>query len=175
MASGKRNFLIIVEGSKTEPSIFEYVLLQYDLEVVVSHKPLSFNSDFKKIQFSNEKENVFVIQGPKNRLKDLIFSKSKDNVEINSESINRLFFEPNVYFAGIFIVYDSDHNSIEEIEAAYKKFSNMSDGLLILSVPCIESIAEYDFNRKYESNSFIKYKTIYGNGEYLRNIREISF
>lgn len=158
MTSGKRNYLIIVEGSKTEPSIFEFVLRQYDLEVVVYPKPLSFTSGFKKIQFSNEKENVFVIQGPKNRLKDLIFSKNENDVEISSESINRLFFGPNVYFAGIFIVYDSDHNSIEEIEAAYNKFNNMSDGLLILSVPCIESIAEYDFNRKYESNSFIGYK-----------------
>lgn len=158
MISGKRNYLIIVEGSKTEQSIFEFVLRQYDLDVVVYPTPLSFNGDFKKIQFSNEKENVFVIQGPKNRLKDLIFSKNKDDIEISSESINRLFFEPNVYFAGIFIVYDSDHNSIDEIEAAYKKFSNMSDGLLVLSVPCIESIAGYDFNRKYESNSFIGYK-----------------
>lgn len=49
MISGKRNYLIIVEGSKTEQSIFEFVLRQYDLDVVVYPTPLSFNGDFKKI------------------------------------------------------------------------------------------------------------------------------
>lgn len=153
MASVK-NYLIIVEGAKTEQSIFEYVLPQYDLNVVINKEKLNNDCDFTKTTFSNDKENVIVIEGPKNRIKDVLHC-----TETNTD-INRLFEESTIFFAGIFLVYDVDHNDNEILDAAYQKFNNTSDGLLILNVPCVEVLAEYDFERIFESNEISNYKSI---------------
>lgn len=155
MAIAKRNYLLIVEGSIMEPTIFNYVLPQYGFNVVKIQEQLSSDADFTKIEFSDDKDTIFIVQGPKNRVKDLIDTE----VNLNSDSLSRKFFGPDVYFAGIFLIYDTDHNLKEQLEKTFLKFNDSSEGLLILSVPCIEALGEFDFDFIYENSSFENYKT----------------
>ena len=155
MAIAKRNYLLIVEGSIMEPTIFNYVLPQYGFNVVKIREQLSSDSDFTKTEFSSDKDTIFIVQGPKNRVKDLMDTE----VDLNSDNLSRKFFGPDVYFAGIFLIYDTDHNLKEQLERAYFKFNDSSEGLLILSAPCIEALGEFDVNFIYEDSSFENYKT----------------
>lgn len=155
MAIAKRNYLLIVEGSIMEPTIFNYVLPQYGFDVIKIQEQLSSDSDFTKMEFSDDKDTIFIVQGPKNRVKDLI----ETEVDLNSDSLSRKFFGPDVYFAGIFLIYDTDHNLKEQLEKAFLKFNDSSEGLLILSAPCIEALGEFDFDFIYEDKSFENYKT----------------
>ena len=154
MAIAKKNYLLIVEGSVMEPTIFNYVLPQYGFNVVKIPEQLSTDSDFTKMEFMDDKDTIFIVQGPKNRVKDLIDTE----VDLNSDSLSRKFFGPDVYFAGIFLIYDTDHNLKEQLEKAFSKFKDSSEGLLLLSVPCIEALGEFDYNFIHEDRSFENYK-----------------
>ncbi len=57
------NYLLIVEGEKTEKSIFEKVLIKYGFNVVCKKEKLDVdNCDFfTKSELSNDKSNVVIV------------------------------------------------------------------------------------------------------------------
>ena len=149
-----KKYLAIVEGEDMEPEILEYALsTYYGFNVLRADNRLSsLPLGFKKTLIYDGNDEFYIVQGRRNRIKELL----KETLEETHSSIERAFSNEN--FAGIFLVYDVDHNSNEEIEEARGRFNNISDGLLTLSVPCVECVLEKDF-KPYVSSSYKGYKT----------------
>lgn len=156
-----RNFLVIVEGAVTEKKILEAVFQRYGYEVercgqLKSIEPsevsLKFNFDYELLAKSTNK--VFVVQGEKNRLSHWL----KD---INRTSFDyaNAFREFADNFAGVFLLYDVDHNSNEVIETMFAKFNSETDmGLLLLSSPCIEVLGD-TVQEEFVGEHLSKYKS----------------
>lgn len=141
-----RNFLVIVEGQNTEKNILEAVFQRYGYGVErcgrltkcidKSKGRDKFNFDYESLAISTNK--VFVVQGEKNRLSDWL----KDINQTNFDYANA-FRELADNFAGVFLLYDVDHNSNDVIETMFAKFNSETDmGLLLLSSPCIEALGD---------------------------------
>jgi len=150
----ENNYLLIVEGRKTEPNIFQSVLVKYGFNVVVSDEKLdtAYDIELNYTNFKKDQNNVFIIEGPRNRIHDFLkYYNSNDSLE------KALRFANNS-FKGIFLMYDVDHNDEEDIKEMYDKFKDESSGLLLLSSPCIEVLGEYDHERFIECNKVTEYK-----------------
>ena len=92
-------------------------------------------------------EKNFVFDGAEVPLKAKIWDSS------GQERFKNIVVSASKNTQGIFLVYDVDHNTYDELERARNKFNNISDGLLILSFPCIEAVCENEF-KPYISTSF---------------------
>lgn len=141
----------------------------YGYNVIIEKKKLSVNTTFSQTVYENNKDIIYVIQGPKNRINELL----KNNTSFID--VNRHFYHHLMKFSAIFLVYDVDHNTNKELENAYQYFNNISDGLLILNVPYLEALAEYNMNRVYKSTNFTDYKKIlnqYYNDKFHLNVKE---
>lgn len=156
-----KNILLIVEGSVTEPSIFIDVFLKYGFNTIVSGEKMDIEDagQFEKFQYSLEKNNVVIIQGPRNRIHDFLKLYNE-----NEMSIERAFSYPYAFFSGIFLIYDVDHNDCDDVEEMYKKFADETTGMLLLSSPCIEVIADYNRERREDRFSHLS--------EYVADINE---
>lgn len=144
------NILLIVEG-KTECDIFRYVLPKYGFNEIIIEEPICKNKNFSNFKFSSTKDNIIVIEGPKNRIKDVV-----KNLE-DTDDFYRYFVTPTIKFAGIFLIYDVDHNSHDVIKNAFNKLSDESTGMLLLNCPCVEVLGDVLLNN-YECKHFSEYK-----------------
>ena len=85
----KKKYLAIVEGEKMETDILEYVLQKYDFNVEVSQEKLSNESkDFKQTFICDDYDDFYIIQGPRNRIKEVL-----KLVEESDGLIERYFFD----------------------------------------------------------------------------------
>lgn len=142
-----KKYLLIVEGECTEKNIFQNILEKYGFDVIREGVIDSYNvPDTFKTELQSNNNLVVIIQGPRTRIHDFLSWYNK-----NEESLELYFsFEIN-YFQGIFLLYDVDHNTQDDIENMFLKFNDESSGLLLLSSPCIEVLAEKDFDiRRFE-------------------------
>ena len=139
-----KNILLIVEGSVTEPNIFNGVFSKYGFNTIVSGEKMDIEDagQFEKFEYSLDKNNVVIIQGPRNRIHDFLKLYNE-----NEMSIEKAFSYPYAFFSGIFLIYDVDHNNCGDIQEMFNKFSDESTGMLLLSSPCIEVIADYNHER----------------------------
>lgn len=153
-----RNFLIIVEGAVTEKSILKSVFEKYDLKVFNSGKielHKNINDLFINIYDTSENDKVFLVQGPRNRIHDWL-----NLIKTNEEDFERFFKGINGNFAGIFIVYDVDHTSKTDLELMFQKYNDETDrGLLLLSSPCIEVLADIGRVKPLLCNHLKEYKS----------------
>lgn len=133
----KRNrcALIIVEGQKTEPSIFKYIFEKYGYHFHDMNNDDDWDS--YKIDVDNRK-TIFLIQGKRNRLKDLL--EQYEEYDTLSEC-----YKIDDVVALNYIVYDFDYVKSEELQKLRKKFYSPQEGELLLSNPCIEVLAEQKF------------------------------
>lgn len=152
----KDNYLLVVEGTKTEKNIFQNVLEKYGFNVIDVKEKLDVENvgQLESLEFSNERKNVIMIQGPKNRIHD--FLKMYNEKE---DSIEKAFSLSSTKFKGIFLMYDVDHNDQTDIEEMFAKFQDESSGMLLLSSPCIEVLGEYDFHQEARFNHLKEYKS----------------
>ena len=152
----KDNYLLVVEGTKTEKNIFQNVLEKYGFNVIDVKEKLDVENvgQLESLEFSNERKNVIMIQGPKNRIHD--FLKMYNEKE---DSIEKAFSLSSTKFNGIFLMYDVDHNDQTDIEEMFAKFQDESSGMLLLSSPCIEVLGEYDFHQEARFNHLREYKS----------------
>lgn len=158
-----KNILLIVEGSVDEQNIFGHIFSKYGFNTIISNQKMDILGigQFEKFEYQLNKNNIVIIQGPRNRIHD--FLKLYDE---NEMSIEKIFSYSYAFFSGIFLIYDVDHNDCEDIELMYKRFSDESSGMLLLSSPCIEVIADFDRNRGESKYNHLKeYKAII-NGHY---------
>ena len=153
-----KNFLIITEGVKTEPNILEAVLRKYGFNIIkqnpikINEEVVPFDLDFT--QLNDEKDSVYIAQGPKNRISEFLAL-----VNNQSEDIERYFSQLTKQFAGIFLMYDVDHTSKEDLEQMFLKYQDETSGLLILSSPCIEILSEPHRTAEIEVEHLTEYKT----------------
>ena len=149
------NYLLVVEGAKTEKNIFQCVLEKYGFNVVRVDEKLDVENigQLECVEFSNDKKNVIIIQGPKNRIHDFL-----NMYNDKEDSIEKAFSLSLTRFKGIFLMYDVDHNDQEDIEKMFSKFQDESSGMLLLSSPCIEVLGEYNFKQELKYNHLKEYK-----------------
>lgn len=154
-----KRFLILTEGARTEQNILEAVLGKYGFNVI-RQEPIQIQKegkpfDFDLTQLVDDKINIFLAKGPKNRINEFI-----NMFDHQSEDIERYFELWSEYFAGIFLVYDVDHTSKEALENMFLKFQNETGaGLLILSSPCIEILSEPNRAKELSVKHLSEYKT----------------
>ena len=151
------NYLLVVEGKKDEKNVFQYILERYGFNVVRIEEKIDVDNslDFTKINMSDEKNNVVIIEGPRNRIHD--FLKYYDE---HTDSIEKMFHYSSDFFQGIFLIYDVDHNDCDDIDIMFNKFQDESSGLLLLNSPCLEVIGDQDYNRVLEVEHLTEYKAI---------------
>lgn len=140
-----KNILLIVEGSVDEQNIFGNVFSKYGFNTIISKEKMNIEDigQLEKFQYSLNNNNIVIIQGPKNRIHDFLKLFNE-----NEMSIERAFSYSYAFFSGIFLIYDVDHNDCDDVEEMIKKFPDESTGMLLLSSPCIEVIADYNRDRK---------------------------
>lgn len=148
-----KNILLIVEGSVYEQSIFGNVFSKYGFNTIISNEKMDIDGigQFQRFEYQLNKNNVVIIQGPRNRIHDFLKLYNE-----NEMSIERAFSYSYAFFSGIFLIYDVDHNDCDDIKEMYNKFADESTGMLLLSSPCIEVIADYNRNRGETRYSHLK-------------------
>lgn len=153
-----KNFLIITEGVSTEPTILEAILSKYGFNVIrkspirISEESQPFDLEITEL-FDNKRDNVYIAQGPKNRIRDFLNLINKQ-----TEDVERYFSQLSDNFAGIFLVYDVDHTPKEDLSNMFFKFQDETSGLLLLSSPCIEILSEPDRVKELSVNHLKEYK-----------------
>ena len=140
-----KKFLIITEGSVTEPTIFVNIFKKYGFTVEEKGQIKvdidNANVDiFGKYEISNNRNDIVVVaQGPGNRIRDLLLLYDSKKYDIE-----KFFTNTREYFAGVFLLYDVDQTINAILDAAFSKFNNEQDGLMLVSSPCIEVLAHED-------------------------------
>ncbi len=154
-----KKFLLIVEGSKTEKNIFTEIFKKYNFSVKDCGK-LQIEGDKNNLlsQFylsdTNKNSDVYIVEGPRNRIHDWLSLFDKQQCDFE-----RLFSELNSCFAGIFIIYDVDHTSKDELSKMFERYQDETTGLLLLSSPCIEVLGDIGRNEPLKVEHLSKYKT----------------
>lgn len=154
-----RNFLLIVEGEKTEKRLFGEILSRYGFHVI-DIKKRKFGDD-QSIEFLTSELvdgvcNVVIAQGPKNRIRDFI-----KLFDTRTSDIEKVFSDSRTKFSAIFIIYDVDHTSIDDLNSMFDKFNDETSGLLLLSSPCIEVLSDIDSSGNvFSGNRIREYKTL---------------
>ncbi len=144
------NALVIVEGEVTEIKILENFFKKMGLEVIKEEK----YQKFSKLTFSNEKNTVYLIPGPNPQVASVIkeFKSSEDELY--------KYFGISETIALNFIVYDVDTTKIEDIDELYETYNTPDVGLIVLSNPCFEVIADKElkkiegFPKKYKKDIY---------------------
>lgn len=154
-----RNYLLIVEGAVTEKEILESVLKGINVTVERCEQ-VNLQSDvedlFAGIYDKSNNDKIYIIQGHRNRIHDWLKS-----MKTEEEDFENFFSTLNEKFAGIFIIFDVDHTSKDELEEMFEKYNNETgNGLLLLSSPCIEVLADAKRKEPFEGNHLKDYKTL---------------
>jgi len=152
-------YLVITEGKNPEIEIFTNVLTRYGYKVYekLTDLPTEEFGQFTQEEYKNNlQDSVVVIQGPRNRLNHLLNYYKK-----NEYSLEKIFQQKMNSFQGIFLLYDVDHVSVDELNEAFNKFNDESEGLLLVSSPCIEVLGDANNNRRESKFNHLKeYKSL---------------
>ena len=152
------NYLLLVEGARTEINIFQRVLERYGMKVI-RHSQLQSFSDLKDvdldgIELQGEKGVVLIAQTPRNRLSDLIKYYEREKVDLHFAFGGR-----STPFNGVFLVFDVDHTSKEDLNKMFVNHKDETDsGLLLISSPCIEIMTEPERTEELKTDHLWKYK-----------------
>lgn len=149
------NVLLIVEG-ETEREILGYILPKYGFNEIIIDELICKDKDFTNYSFSDTKDNIVVIEGPKNRIKDVVKNLN------DTDDFYKNFVHPSIKFSGIFLIYDVDHNSDSIIREGFDKLIDESTGLLLLNCPCIEVLGDVK-REEFECKHLSEYKTYLNN------------
>lgn len=136
-----KKYLIITGGNVTEPNFLVPLFQKYGFKVnkqeQINVRIDNENASFKNYEIElDNRNNIIIAQGPRNRIRDLmlLFNNNKYDLE-------KFFVKSQELFSGIFLIYDVDQTLKEQLESAFNKFNNEQSGLLLVSSPCIEVLA----------------------------------
>lgn len=147
-----KKFLLIVEGIDTEPSIFQKIFERYGFTVNVGPQmPLN---GFNKAKYISDTAEINIVQGPRNRIGELLSKYKSDSTDLQ-----KIFKECSEICSGIFIIYDVDHTSNEDLEELSKLFQDEMEGMLLVSSPCIEVLADIKRTEELKCNRLREYKS----------------
>lgn len=166
--------LLIVEGKKTEPSIFGDVFRRYGFDCNVSDKKL-FVDDVglfdEYLYKASDKSVVVIVEGPRNRIHDFLKFLSDEYV-----SLEKALSFTLGYFQKVFLLYDVDHNDCDDVIKMFSYFGDESSGMLLLSSPCIEVLGDYDIQREptkfFHLGEYKKEINLQHNGQTLNYIKD---
>jgi len=139
------NILLIVEGKVDEPTLFSRIFTRYGFNAITANEPLAVEGlgTWNKSELAKDKSNVVIVQGPRNRIHDLLLDISKEEV-----SIERYFHYDYAAFSSVFLIYDVDHNDCDDLKRMFELCSDeTSSGLLLVNSPCLEVIGDYNRER----------------------------
>lgn len=148
-----KSALLVVEGSLTEPTIFKYIFEKYGYEFIDMNIHSDWNGYKVKI---DDKKTIYLVQGEKNRLNNFLDEYNEYDTISQKYGINDVV-------ALNYIIYDFDYVSKDKMDELKVKFCSPQEGELLLSNPCIEVIAESDFQYVHVGRSRM----------YKKRIREI--
>ena len=136
------NYLLIVEGEKAEPKLFETVFSRYGFKIEKHPRPKTFNDDiidqFSETLIGNDKNVIHIMQAPNNCIEGFLHQAIREKWDLA-----KAFGKDTDFFAGKFIVFDVDHAPNEELKSMMDIYCDETDqGLLIISSPCLEIISE---------------------------------
>lgn len=153
----RNNILLLTEGRVDEQDIFSHVFEQYGVKSFPIKKRIIdlAEGQFKEFELSLGNTNVFIIQAPRNRVHDFLKLLEDPNI-----ILEKVFNYEYAFFQKIFLIYDVDHNDCEDISRMYSLFQDETTGMLLLSSPCIEVLADFNKERKEEKYVHLReYKT----------------
>jgi len=127
--------LIIIEGESTELLIFKKVFKLLDFKIVEETR----GSNFEKYKLTKDKKVVYLIPGEKTELLAMLRVFDKNSMDLS------LHYKIKEEVALNFIVYDGDANVGEEFHNLLNKFNTPEDGMVLISNPCIEVLADNKF------------------------------
>ena len=143
------NYLIVVEGEKIEIGLIKYIfsvaLPTYRVESTV----YKGTKTTKFVDANCEDNVIYVIKPKRNRLSNVV-----QDIKTNGDDIFafNVYFSEEIdsdFFAKKFLIFDADYTSNIDIEIALNHFNDeYSNGLLVLSLPCIEALSD-DINNSY--------------------------
>ena len=113
------NILLLTEGSVDEQDIFSEAFSRYGINSIpIKKRIIDLDiGQFCESEISTDKLNVFIIQGPRNRIHDFLKFLEDPNI-----SIEKIFGYQYAFFQKIFLVYDVDHNDYKDVEQMHKLF-----------------------------------------------------
>ena len=137
--------LILTEGSVDEQDVFFSAFNKYGINTSVSSERIVEIDAVKFVEssYSGGNTTIFIIQGPRNRIHG--FLKFVDDKNM---SIEKMFGFQFGYFSKIFLIYDVDHNDCDDVLRMSSLFKDETTGMLLLSSPCIEVLADFNRDRK---------------------------
>lgn len=140
-----RNILLLTEGQVEEQDIFSGVFNHYGITAISSPKRIIDLDlgEFVESKLSADKLNVYIIQGPRNRIHDFL-----KYINDKTVSVEKIFGYAFAFFQQIFLIYDVDHNDCGDISEMISLFQDEASGMLLLSSPCIEVLADFDRDRR---------------------------
>lgn len=108
----KNNVLLLTEGSVDEQDIFSYAFEKYGVKSFPIKKRIIdlAEGQFGEFELSLGNTNVFIIQGPRNRVHDFLKLLEDPNI-----ILEKVFNYEYAFFQKIFLIYDVDHNDCEDI------------------------------------------------------------
>lgn len=129
------NFLFVVEGEDAEHKIIENIFLKLNYQ---THSVKTKDELTTRVLESNG-SNIFIIQGPKNRIHNILTQHTK----IDSFPVH---FNIDKYINKCFIIYGADYNEYNVLTRFFDKFNDENEGILLISNPCIEVLADTVFD-----------------------------
>ena len=92
------NYLLIVEGSKTEPNIFSSVLTKYGFNVIVSNKKIDtgYGIELDYSNFKNNQKNVLIMLKHANNINNFIYHLIFRHVELYYQLVLKLIYYNNL-------------------------------------------------------------------------------
>lgn len=148
-----KKYLLVVEGQVTEPSILKTIFTKYGFSV--HHAPKIHLTGFNIEDYTfGDKYDIIIAQGPRNRIGELVKKYKSDETDLK-----RIFKLCNENFAGIFLIYDVDHTSNNDLEEMFRYFNDESEGLLLVSSPCIEVISDFGRTEELKCKHLKEYKS----------------
>ncbi len=127
--------LIVVEGEVDEVEIFKKLFSIIGFTVIESTK----NGDFTHITNVLGDNVVYLIPGPKSKIQSVL-----ETFDVNTMDLS-LFFGISETIPLNYIVYDVDITNYERFSSIIPNFCTPQEGLVLLSNPCIEVIADEEY------------------------------
>lgn len=153
-----KNYLFIVEGEVTEKEILSKILVNYGFKKINDAGRLKFSAnsntaDFilKHLNSTANEDQIIIVQGPQTRIRCWL-----NDFDAKTSDFERFFDGIETSFAGVFIIYDVDHTTSDELEKMFNLYPDETTGLLLVNSPCIEVLGDTNRTDDLKAESLTK-------------------
>lgn len=161
MINIKQNILIVVEGRDLEVNLVKTIAKKFlpNYKVVTKIYDKARKVDLSSYAvIESDESRVFIVKPKHNTLSAIIKHASTEEEFFIQQTYCNV--DPD-FFSLTFLIFDIDYTEHAYLKKAYKMFNDeFSTGLLLLSSPCAEALADFK-NRKYKIKISEKIKQKY--------------